>query len=247
MSERDPFFKIFVGVPKSGKTWTEMRLTSLSDRVLIIPSSNSEDTFFKECEKPVRLERPTFTWEQDESHPRKRHRKVWSVPNLHTYQGNIQLDMNVFRDKQEKRELRDYLMGPYGFKNGLFIMDDFHNYIKSTTELPEIPEIFFKDYRKRMVDIILSAHRFSDVNALFVDLECSLVIFKTTRPPTDTFLDKLASDAKANELLETIKRVNNQCEIGTRRFEIHRAQYPGKAMPLDILQQKHYFEEFFFL
>jgi hypothetical protein len=205
MSERQAAFGIFIGTNGTGKTSRMKELLPANARNLIIPSGR-DDVAWRGL--------PELTWNaawiEDEMKPGKKVNAV-QVAELNTFTGNrlFQVDGKpILFDAIAHRQT--------GFRNGGLFMDDYKNYLFSRGSMRQEVDGLFINRRHKMLDIFMACHGFEDVNRDLLRFNPTLFLFRTTLPPTDASIDKMAN---ADAFLATVARVNQRAQANPYYFE----------------------------
>lgn len=202
---RQAAFGIFIGTNGTGKTSRMKELLDVNARNLIVPSSRDDVAWngFPELKWSVSYEPDPFRPE----------RKVASVmlPTLNTFAGSslLHVDGNI--------QVFDAVLNrTKGFRNGGLFLDDFRNYVFTKGTLRSEVDGLFINRRHRMLDIFMACHGFEDVSRDLLRYGPTLFIFRTTLPPNDSSVAKMANGP---EFLATVERVNERAKRNPFYFE----------------------------
>ncbi len=198
--KRKALLAIFIGTNGTGKTTLMKLLLDANERNLIIPSGR-DDIAWRGI--------PELTYQgalvDDTMRPGKKMHTVL-VPEIEEFTGNRLLhvdgDPRIFNAVSDRRT---------GFRNGGLFMDDFRNYVFTKGTLRQEVDGLFINRRHRMLDICMACHGFEDVSRDLLRFEPILFIFRTTLPPTDASVEKMAN---ADQFLATIDEVNYRAANG---------------------------------
>jgi hypothetical protein len=209
--ERQAAYFIFVGVNGTGKTTQMKSMLPVNKRNLILPS-NMLDASKSWGQFPV--VRPTHSHVADtiRDGSGKKTRRIWQVPGIRAFRGNLLVDTQIFTTTEYKNEFFQSLCdvsNPSRFSDGGMFIDDTRGYIPSKGNLPELVANMLIGRRHLMVDLCMAFHAFQDVNSDLIKYGPKFFIFKTDLPPNDTVLDKIAL---SSDLLEAIQYVNERAK-----------------------------------
>lgn len=246
MTERDPNLMVLIGAPKAGKSFFELNMLGTRERVFIIPSSNRENTFVK-FNPNVKIVRPVHSWVPNPFAQKEgQMMETWTIPGIRDYTGIWQLDMSPARNREDQKKILDACVDENtGFVDGLFIIDDYKTQLPGSI-LRTKPADFFRDFRKRGNDVIISAHKLADVHADLISFDCHVGVFRTKKKGGKNWLENL-NDGKAEEILALQNKVNRICENGIEGIENWKKKNPGKTeseAPDQLLRTKYHYEFF---
>lgn len=201
--------KILVGTNGTGKSTVLKKYLQVNERNIIIPSGR-DDIAWRGI--------PELKWRMvlvpDPLNPGKQMKRV-VVDQLNTFTGNrvFHVDGNTL--------LFDAITDQvHGFRNGGLVLDDFRNYVFSKGTLSSGTSGVFINRRHKMLDIYMACHGFEDVSRDLVRFDPTLIIFRTSLPPNDASLAKMANGAA---FIDTVRRVNSKATANPYYCEAFRA------------------------
>lgn len=204
MRTRKAFLYLFIGTNGTGKSTRMKDLLHVNERNLVVPSNRLDTAWSEFPELKVRT-----IQEDDPMNPGKL-RRVFRVDGINDFTGTRVLHID---DPRQLAAITDEL---HGFRNGGLFIDDFRNRLPHKGDLPPHVAALLTGRRHRMVDIVLAAHSFQDMNLQLMQFEPELFIFRTTLPPNDAVEGKVA---KWEELVSAANRVNTMAQSDRFYFE----------------------------
>lgn len=204
---REACFNIFIGTNGVGKTMQQKKFLKLNKRNLILPANKLDKAWDEVSELKV-LDK----WVNDPNDYRgKRMQKEYYAKGLNTYKGSRKMYFDTDK-KLMRKQFQDIVSNPEnGFFNGGLFMDDYKNYLPSNGQIPSYFRQIFNDRRHRMLDIFMASHSLQDINAELLQFNPTIFLFKTTRPPNKSVLDKIAN---SKELISAYNRINKIATVG---------------------------------
>jgi|GEM_PF-2226752 hypothetical protein len=208
---RDPFYLIVVGRPRSGKSrWVQENIVKHRDadpRTLVIPANEADAsvTWAGLPALPVKGD-----YEPDELDPKGRDQRIVFSPDMLTFRRPSLLHV-----VEDQRRFEAVYHPKRGMRNGVLVLDDMKNYIKSNAELPSRVATMFRSRGHLMLDIVCIVHSFDEINRQLLAWGPKLVVFATDLPPGDAAREKIRN---IDELDLTIDRVNRIANSGSNPY-----------------------------
>ncbi len=204
---RDPFYLIVVGRPRSGKSrWVQENIVKHPDadpRTLVIPANKADAS---ETWSGLPSLAVSGEYEADELDPKGKPQLVVLSPQMRSFNRPSLLHVT-----EDQRRFAAVYHPTRGMRNGVLVLDDMKNYIKSNAELPSGVATMFRSRGHLMLDIVCIVHSFDEINRQLITWGPKLVVFATDLPPGDAAREKIRN---IDELDRTIARVNRIANSG---------------------------------
>lgn len=196
---REAVLFILIGTNGVGKSFNLKKFLKVRNRNLIIPANKLDPAW--DGVKELKVEHHWVT--DPEDYNKKRKIKEYRVKDLKTFKGTRKIHFEI----GNKSQFEDIVSHPIkGFRDGSLFIDDYRNYLESNGTIPAHFRRIFNDRRHRKLDIFMASHSLQDINAELLQFNPTIILFKTTRPPNKSVLDKIEN---SDELMQVYKRVNH--------------------------------------
>lgn len=205
---RDPFFLIVVGRPRCGKsTFVRTEIVNDQPRALIVPANrhDASETWRGVPELSVKGD-----WEPDPLDSKGKGQFVVHAPEMRSFTG-----ARLLHVAEDTRRFGAVVHPTKGMADGVLVLDDMKNYIKSNAELPSNVGTLFRSRGHLMLDIVGIVHSFDEVNRQLIGYGAKLVVFATDLPPGDAFRAKVRN---IDALDQVIERVNRRAASGDPHY-----------------------------
>lgn len=205
MEKRQAFFGILVGTNGTGKTTQLQKLLKVNERNLVLPSGPYDPAWSGYKTLKDRIEYGPNVLDP---------KKTVTIPvieGMGSFTGTRLVNVTnraIFFDAVIDTNT--------GFRDGGLFMDDYRNYVLSKGTLRGAVSELFRARRHKRLDIFMACHGWEDVSRDLIAFNPTFFVFRTTLPPSQASVDKMAN---RDEFMKCIDRVNRITQSNPYYFE----------------------------
>jgi hypothetical protein len=211
-SKPNPPYVILVGSNGTGKSTKMRQMMSGQPRNLILPSNMADSE--KSWGDISQVLKPELKWIKGAAPPGKKQPwvKIYTFPGLKTFKGNAKIHLDDLPEddaKVNEQHLFQAVLKDY--RNGGIFMDDYRNYIKSNSSLPNYVSRIFRNRRHVNLSIYMASHHYADVNGELLNFSPVIAMCRVGRKVNEAFMDKVPdqkSFKKAFDYVQSKSRTN---------------------------------------